>query len=367
MTGPHLNTAQFNGQPTVGTGPWTFTEWVRGSHVTVRANETYWGGPDGAAKGGPHIDQYVYKVVPDQTAILNNLRTAEADFGEIQPKDAEPVRQIPHVELKKWLSLRYSFIGFNLRRPVLQDKAVRKALAMGLDSRTMIDTILFGEGDPLASHMLPGSWAYNPDVPLVQFDPAGARRLLDEAGYRPGPDGIRAKGDQKLKFTLYTNTGNKPREAVATIAQQQWKEIGVDLEIQFEEFTVLLDRMRKTLDFDMIIIGWTLSPEPDPEAIFHSKAIPTPERPGNNFVGYANLEVDRLIEQGKSVPGCSKDERQEIYFELQEILAEDQPYIWLFLNRSLYGFNQRIQGVDPSPFRQATEASWNLERWRLTP
>ena len=191
--------------------------------------------------------------------------------------------------------------------------------------------------------------------------------MLDDAGWKAGPDGIRAKGDQKLKFTIWTNSGNKIREAVVTIAQQQWKEIGVDLEIQFEEFAALIDRLRKTGDYDLVVIGWSLSPEPDPESIFHSKSIPTPEKTGNNFVAYSNPEADRLIEQGKSVPGCSKDERKKIYFELQNVLAEDQPYIWLFLQNSLYGFNKRIQGADPSPFRQASEASWNIDRWWLTP
>ena len=167
LEGQDLNTAEFNSRPTVGTGPWTFKEWVKGSHVTVARNEAYWGGPDGAAKGGPHLDQYIYKVVPDQTAILNNLQTAAADFGQIQPKDRDQLQQIPHADLKKWTGLTYPYIGFNLRRPALQDKAVRKALAMGLDTQTFIDQILLGEGQPLASHMPPSSWAYNPQVPLV--------------------------------------------------------------------------------------------------------------------------------------------------------------------------------------------------------
>lgn len=367
LEGQDINTAAFNTQTPVGSGPWKFKEWMKGSHVTLVRNENYWGGPDGKVKGGPNLDTYIYKVVADQTAILNNLKTGESDVGKIQPKDRDELAQVPHMDLERWQGLSYTYIGYNLRKPVLQDVAVRKALAMAIDPKPIIDQVLNGEGVPLASHMPPTSWAYNPAVQPVKFDPEAAKKMLEDAGWRVGADGIRTKGDQRLKFTLWTNAGNKTREAVATVAQQQWREIGVELDIQFEEWSAFLDRLLKTFDFDMVIVGWSLGVDPNPEGIWHSKQIATAERRGNNFGAYSNPEIDRLIDQGNTVAGCAKEERKRIYADFQRILANDQPYIWLFLQNTLAGFHKRIQGEAPTPFvGSGPDASWNAYEWSLT-
>jgi len=355
LEGKDINTDEFNRRP-VGTGPFKFKEWVKDDHITLVRNENWW-----KRSGGPYIDEFIRKVVKDATVVVAQLKTGEVDIGGIEPKDLAEIQREAHLDVRKYLGLGYTYIGYNLARPPLDDRRVRLALTHAVDMKSVVEKVLLGEGVQMAGHMPPASWAYNPNIKPPEYNPQRARQLLEQAGFKPGPDGIMQRDGKPLKFTLYTNSGNKVREQVATIAKDQWKQIGVDVDIQFQEWNAFLDRLNKTRDFDMVIVGWSLGVDPGPafKSIFHSGEI----EGGFNFVSYRNPEVDRLIEEGLRVPGCDQEKRKQIYWRVQEIMAEDPPYNFGFAANTIIAVNRRVQGVNPTVFGGTF---YNIHDWYVT-
>ncbi|MSQ15011.1 MAG: hypothetical protein EXR50_04005 [Dehalococcoidia bacterium] len=348
-----INTDDFNSNAPVGTGPFIFNEWVKDDHITLTANENYWGGP-------PNIDAFIYKVVKDVNVIAAQLKTGDLDAGEFtsQPQLVSEMKSTQELNVYDFPALEYTSLGYNMARPFLQDTRVRQALTMALDRDKMLSTILDKQGEPMLSHIPMTSWAYDPDLPRFPYDPSQAAQLLEKAGYKKSSDGLlRDKDGNQIKLTLYTSSGNKVREGVATVAREQFKEIGIDLTVQLEQFTALVDRMNKSKDFDMVVIGWSLGADPDSKSVWHSSQRGDG---GLNVINYVNPEVDKLLDEGRTLPGCDQGSRKEIYSKFQKILAEDQPYNFLFAPRILYGVSSRLQGVNPSPW---SGMFWNLNEW----
>ncbi len=144
---------------------------------------------------------------------------------------------------------------------------------------------------------------------------------------------------------------------MVTIAQQQFKEVGVQVEIQLEEWNAFLDRLTKSRDFDMVVVGWALGVDSGTQkSIWHSSEI----KAGFNFVSFVNPEVDKIMEENVKVPGCDKAKRLEMLYKWQQILADEQPYDFLFIGKTLLVANNKLKGVEPSPF---AGVYWNIEKW----
>src|SRR5437868_6565209 len=181
-----IDTAPENTAPAVFSGPFKFTEWRKGDQIIMNKNETYW-------QGVPNVDQYVYKVVANQTAIANGLKTGEITFGTIQAKDLADMQTVDSVKIQKYPSLGYTFIGWNTASPsatALADKRVRQALAYGIDMDAVIKAVVFGEATKNVSHHVQVQWAYPAGANLepYKFDKAKAQQLLKDAGWTPGSD-----------------------------------------------------------------------------------------------------------------------------------------------------------------------------------
>src|SRR5262249_19355422 len=161
-------------------------------------------------------------------------------------------------------------------------------------------------------------------VKQYEFNPDRARQLLDSAGWRPGPDGVRTKGSDALKFTVWTSSGDKIREAIVTIAQQQYKDVGVDVDLQFVDFASLINRINK-VDFGMFVSGFVFGGgDPDNYDLWHSTRKPDPAtgKEGFNRAGFSTPELDQLMEQGRTLPGCDPAQRKQIYSKIQQIVAD---------------------------------------------
>ncbi len=348
-----INTDEFNTDKPVGTGPFIFKEWARDDHITLVANKDYWGSP-------PNVDSFIYKVVKDVNVIATQLKTGELDIGEFtsQPQLVSELQSTSGLNVYEYSALEYTFLGYNIARPFFQNKKVRQALTMGLNRDKLLETILSNKGEPMYSHIPRISWAYDSDLPKFPYDPNKAKQLLEEAGYTKGSDGLlKDKDGKQIKLNIYTSSGNKVREGVATVAKEQFKELGIDVTIQLEQFSALVDRMNKSRDFDMVVIGWSLGPDPDSKSVWHSSQR---GEGGLNVINYVNPEVDQLLDQGRTLPGCDQSKRKDIYSKFQRILAEDQPYNFLFAPKILYGVNNRFQRVDPSPW---SGMFWNIKDW----
>jgi hypothetical protein len=166
---------------------------------------------------------------------------------------------------------------------------------MAIDVDQLIEFVLYGEGQRVSGPYYASTVFYDPETPLVPYDPDGAERLLAEAGFRPGPDGVLAKDGQRLAFKLITNNGNPSRRAIMTIAQDAWKKLGVDVVTQAFEWTVFLEEFVNPGEFDAVVLGWSGGAlDPDLFQIWHSSQAGKYQL---NFAGYRSAEADRLIER----------------------------------------------------------------------
>lgn len=332
--GVEVNDNPMNQKPTVGSGPWLLQEWVKDSHAVFKANEKFY-------LGRPNLDQVVYKIVPDQNVLFSMAKTGDVDQTTFKAEDWEEAKKIQNLQLFNYYpaSASWVYIGFNLRNDMLNDVRVRQAFSHAVDRQKLIERIRFGHAKPLYSIFASASWAATNDVPKFAFDLQKANQLLDAAGWkRPAGDAnaTRVKDGKPLKMRIFFNAGNKEREQIATVAQQNFKQIGADVEVVSEEWNAYLNRVTKTYDMEMFVLGWSSGLEP------HSTGNIWKTGGGQNSTGYSNPKVDELFPKAATVPACSQAERKKIYADIQKAISADQPYIFLWENEILSGLNNRI-------------------------
>ncbi|MCS7002129.1 MAG: ABC transporter substrate-binding protein, partial [Dehalococcoidia bacterium] len=331
-----INDNPFNLRPQVGSGPFLVREWNRGSFIEFVANERFY-------LGRPNLDRWVTKIVPNQTVQYSQYKTGEIDTcSPVLPQDWEEAKQLPNTQAFEFYAVpgSWDYIQFNLRLPMFQDLRVRQAFAAATNRQAMIDRVMRGLARPVNSIYTESSWAWNRNIRGVEFNIQRANQLLDEAGWRRpanDPNGIRVNAQgQPLRMRIFYNTGNQIREAVATIVQQSYRQIGADIEIIAEDFTAYLNRVNTTRDFELSILGWATSLEPNGMRNVWSTNNP------QNSTGYSNPRVDQLFVQAAAGPQCSNEARKVFYDEIQEIISRDQPYIFLWERATLAVVNSRI-------------------------
>jgi ABC-type transport system substrate-binding protein len=224
-----------------------------------------------------------------------------------------------------------------MRRSPFDDARVRRALGMAIDVEKIIEFILYGQGERITGPFVKQTDYYNPAIKPFAYDPEGALRLLSEAGWHRGKDGRLEKDGKRLRFTLITNSGNDLRKAVLAVAQDAWKRIGVDVRTDIVEWSVFIQERINKLDFDAVILGWQMGIEPDLYQIWHSSQVDANRL---NFVGFRNSEADDLIVRIRQEYDHSK--QVEYCRRLHEIIAEEQPYTFLYVSRWTAVLDRRI-------------------------
>jgi len=234
-------------------------------------------------------------------------------------------------------------------------KEVRQALLYALNRQQIVTAVFFGHGSVANSVEPPTSWAYK-DKPkvLYTFDKAKAGQLLDGAGWAMGADGIRAKDGVKLKFQMDTNAGNKQRESMLTIMQQSWKDIGVDATPNLIQFPQLVTEIVDTRKFDMFLVGFNWTVDPDEAPLYHSRNT----APGGfNGAFFKNQQVDGILDQALGT--LDKNKRKELYGQFQDIMSDEVPSPVILFNHGIWAWNKRVQGTDFGPFNQFGERPWS--------
>jgi peptide/nickel transport system substrate-binding protein len=311
--------------------------------------------------GRPFVDRYVYRIIPEQTTLLAELLTGNVDVYIAPSADqAQSIIDNPSTELLAYTFKNYVFVGWNSRRPQLADARVRRALTMGTDRETIVASILRGYGQVAHGSVPPFHWAYDPAaIDRVEYDPAGARALLDEAGWRDRDgDGVRESADgTRLAISIKYNP-NLQRQQMTEIMQSQLAAIGVEVRPMGVEYTTLIQQITSSArDFDGVMIGWNVEFKLDDTDLFHSERIDQPYA----WSGTKNPEIDRLLEAISRT--ADREEAKALWREYQNVLAQEQPYTFFYTQSRLDGVNRRVQGVVMD-----VRGEWvNLKDWYLDP
>jgi peptide/nickel transport system substrate-binding protein len=339
------NPVEFMKNP-IGTGPFKFAEKVAGSHVKVVANQDYW-------DGRPYLDLIVFKIVPDVDTQVAQVQAGDMEFAVIEPYQVEAVKGVPGLVIKEVDQVNHVYIDLNHLNPIFKDKRVRQALTHGLNRKAIIDKLMLGKARLANGPLSPVlDWAFNPKVKQYPYDPKLANKLLDEAEWVKGPDGIRQKDGKRLSFTIETDP-HPIRQGIAVAAQSDWKKIGVEVKIELYEYNVILQRARENPPKYEANPNWLVTPpDPDISTYYMTGA-------GGNTSEYSNPEVDALLEQGRST--IDQNGRAQVYKKLQEVIAENAPIIYLYYPKELQLMKARVKGFPAIGYRDAL--TWAHKIW----
>lgn len=341
LEGKDITTSPLARKP-IGTGPYRFKEWVSGQKIVLEANNNYF-------EGRPYIDRFIYRIIPDSSTMYMELKAGTIDLMTLTP--VQYARQTAAKSFTsrfnkyRYPSSSYLYMGYNLRHPLFGDKRIRQAMTAAINKDELIQGVLFGMGQRSVGPIVPGRWAYNTALKDIGYDPQRAAELLAEAGWKEkNDDGILVKNGKPFKFTILTNQGNQQRLMTAQIIQQRLRQVGIDVKIRVVEWAAFLKEFVNKGNFEVVLLAWSISQDPDMYDIWHSSK----NKPGElNFIGFNNTEVDRLLIEGRSTFDIEK--RKKAYFRIQEILADEQPYTFLYVPDALPVVSARIRGVEPAP------------------
>ena len=348
-----LNTHSYFTGPTLASGVFKFVKWDKGQQVVLARNDSYWAGKS-------HLDQYIFKVVSDAVVLAQQLKTGELDVGNPDPSQFDNVKTATNLTTLAFPRPSWDFYQFQLGTStkggtLFGDKNVRKALHMALDRVAIAKAAYFGQATPADSVEPPTTWAFNPSVsPKYPYDKAKAEQMLEAAGWTKGADGVRAKNGVKLSFELNTNSGNNVRQTLIQIMQQQWHDIGVEASPRPIAFQTLVNAIRNTHAFDVLLIGIAFGDtDPDQTTLWTTSGIGSG---GLNGMQYSNPQVDQLM--ADALKTTDRTKRKPIYFQIQNILADELPAAILTVPNSLWGINNRVKNFGVGPYNIYNARPW---------
>jgi peptide/nickel transport system substrate-binding protein len=343
----------FNAHPAnrkpIGTGPYKFIEWKTDEKIVLEANPDYF-------EGRPNIAKYIYRIIPDQSVQFLELRNETVDSMTLTPDQYNAYQSIfKNYNRFRYPSFGFTYLAYNLLNPLFKEKEIRQAIAQSINKKEIIGGILLGYGIPATGPFPPTSWAYNPEVKDYENNPEKAKEIFKKYGWIDiDSDGWLEKNGKKFEFTLITNQGNKSRSIAAELIQSHLKKVGVKVHIRILEWSTFIHQYVDKKNFDAIILGWNLSRDPDQFSLWHSSQ----KKEGQyNFVSYENKEVDRLLVAGRKI--FNEKQRQKIYQKIHKILADEQPYTFLYISDVLPVIHKRFIGPEVAPLG----IGWNFREW----
>lgn len=326
-----------HGKP-LGNGPYVYEKYIPGQEIRFHANTHFY-------RGTPPTPRFIYRVTNPSTN-FQLFQTGETDYDAFtsRPDDIEQLKLLGFANINLYGSSDYSEVEFNVRRPALQDVKVRQALIYGLDRQKLIDVVYQGYGKVAIEPIAPISWAYNPQgVNPYKYDPAQAKKLLEDAGWKAGPDGIRVKDGKRLELTLLASK-KVLNDALIPIAKENWRQIGVLLKPQVVDFNALMAQ-RKSGNYDLASFSTSTLNDPH-DGVWDFYSAEAKES------GYNNPQVDKLINEGNAVLDVEK--RKPIYHQLYKVLADDPPVILLGNRQILSASSARVTGFKPDIYNGLT-------------
>jgi len=351
------NSSDFNRDPfavkPVGTGPMEMDHWEHGSRLVLKPNPHYF-------RGAPHIRQLQILFISDHNTRLTMLSAKELDVGEIPLATQLPtLRSITGYTVSLVSGYTGVHATFNVTRTPFDDVRVRQALVLALDRKRFVANTYGESGVPADSTLPPYNWAYSPDNHSLPYDVRRANTLLDQAGWKLGSDGIRARDGRRLQFSLLTYAGATARGILAQQMQNAWHAIGADVTVRPIPINVLFarDSMYNKAEFDVALDGFVYDPDPDRSVNFGTKYF---SPVGYNAARFSDREIDALSERGLAL--YDQRQRKPIYVRLQQRLNELVPVIPIAWPKTIYVVNNDLRGFKPEP---VNSDFWNVQEWRI--
>jgi peptide/nickel transport system substrate-binding protein len=326
----------------VGSGPFQFTEWTHAGEIRFARNPSY-----KRDKGGVSIDEIEVSPVPDDNIRNELLRYGAVDLlPQVRPKDIPALEELTSVRLHPYSTLSYSYIGLNFRNPLIRNKLVRQALVSGLNREDMLKAHYGNRGTIISGPFPPASWAYNFDVKPWAYDARRAAALLDEAGaVDSNKDGVREWEGKPIVLRVVSLAQSEVQKAVVLDLQQQIKNLGLTADVRFMEPMAWKKAVFEDHDFDLVLAEWTFDNSVNIYTLFHS----TQTGPNqNNFGGYSNPDVDRLLDESRDA--ANSEMLRAEYGELHKVLRDDLPYLFLWSLNRYAAISSRIDNVRLHPF-----------------
>lgn len=340
----------------VGTGPYVFASWANNQYITLERNADYY-------DSGPYIETVCLKFYPNTASAIAALERGEVDLVTDIPSELATTLEENLMESHHFYAsqeMGYEILGFNLRPSAFDqdrenpwlDRRVRKAVAHALNREQYIEEILEGKGIIMNSPILPRSWAYSPDnAAEYSYDPDAADNLLQQAGWLLDGDGLRYKGDQAFAFQLTLREDNALEVTLAEMIRRDLAAVGLDIQINAVSWRQMLVNLYAG-EFHLLLMGLSLSPDPDVYDFFHSTSV----EDGFNFGAFTNSELDRILSRGRSTGDI--EARRKLYADAQRILTQELPYVFLFSRQLTIAAANELQGLTVSPLGSCRPEGW---------
>ncbi len=340
----------------VGCGPYKFLRWEKDKRLIFQRNERYFGQASGIA---PALEYLVFELIKHPNTRFQALLGGSLDMLDLTPEQwvqrgNEPAFQAGKLKKYHYLLSQYTYIGYNLRNPLFQDKRVRQALTMLIDREKIRKDMYFDLAEIVAGPYLPNSPYHDPAQKPWPFDPERAKRLLAEAGWRDSDgDGILEKDGRKFVFTMLQIATSSIQARMMPLIKESLAAAGIDMKIQNIEWSVYIQRLEEK-NFEACCLGWSSPLDSDPYQLWHSSQA---EIPGSsNHIGFVNPEVDAVIEELRRTFDMKK--RIELSRWLERVLHEEQPYTFLFAPYALVALAERYRNVRVFPYGIPDSIMW---------
>lgn len=339
-----LRNHPFSTQKPLGNGPFRFVSRAAGQSWVFGAYDRY----PAELGGRPYLDRLVVRVIPEASTRLTELANGTVDYYiQVPAEQSDRVKALPNARLLSFRHRQYAFVGWNQRREMFRDARVRRALSMAINKQGIIDGVLQGYGDVAHSSIPTIYWMSDPQAGrgVADYDPARARQLLAEAGWRDrNNDGVvENEQGRPFRFSLRTNAGNPERKDIAEVVQANLKQVGVQADVQLVEFSALIDQINdvQRRNYDAVVMGWVAEFKIDDENLFHCDRRDEPYQ----WVGYCNPRTSALLDTLPLI--VDREQARPLWSAYQRLIAQDQPYTFLYFAHRLEGVSNRLRNVHP--------------------
>jgi peptide/nickel transport system substrate-binding protein len=354
LEGRDIDRAQDYNRKPLGTGPYAVADWQAGEFILLERVPHYWRGDQ-----YPKIRRLLFRFVANTNTRINQLKAGEVHVVALMPWDKyREMATVPSIAIHRTTGNAYEHVTLNERQvPAFADLRVRRALTHALDRELFVKTILDGLAPVAHGPVQPVSWAYTDQIRRYPFDPAKARALLDEAGWTPGPGGIRQRGGKPLSFTLITQAGFAVRETVAQAIERQLRDVGVDVRVQLHDGTAI-SALWFEGRFDAMLHWWQMPSDPELTTFFAADRTPPA---GRNINYFRDDELTKLLYASDRT--VDRAERTRLLHRVQALLADAAPEIPLYNVTRLDAVPVSLQHFKGNPTN--TGIFWNVHEWEI--